>query len=242
MYRPIAECELNRVKFLIFDADDTLWKNNLYYETARAEFIALCKQYSLTENSFDHIFDELEWQVVQDRGYGSKNFIIILETLYKKFPFLENSPAASKDYRTILNKFIDSTSNPPELFEGVRTILDRLSHKYEIYVLTKGDQKEQTRKLAESGLASLFRKAFVVPEKNLKTYFNLLEHERWNPDDVCMIGNSPKSDINPALHAGMWAVYIPYQYTWKLDNEPVLKYHPRLIEIKQIGELGRYFG
>ena len=233
---------MNPVKFLIFDADDTLWKNNLYYETARAEFITLCKRYSLTDNSFDRVFDELEWQVVRDRGYGSKNFIFILETLYKNLPFLGNSTAADKDYHKILSRFIESTSRPPELFEGVQTILDRLSQKYEIYVLTKGDQEEQNRKLAESGLAFFFSKAFVVPEKNLSTYLNLLKHEQWNPDEVCMIGNSPKSDINPALQAGMWAVFIPYPYTWKLDNEPVLKYHPRLIEIKRIGELAQYFG
>ena len=233
---------MNQVRILIFDADDTLWKNNLYYETARSEFIALCKQYSQTLNHFDRIFDELEWQVVQERGYGSKNFIYILETLFKSFPFLTASKSAGKDYKGIMDRFVKHTSQPPELFDGVHTTLRQLSDKYTLAVLTKGDTEEQNRKLNNSGLNLLFRKTYVVPEKNLEIYQSILTTERWSPDHVCMIGNSPKSDINPALQAGMWAVYIPYPYTWKLDDEPVLSAHPRLKQLSRMDELGHYFG
>ncbi len=232
---------MEQIRFLIFDADDTLWKNNLYFESARYEFIKLCEQYSPSTKSFDRIFDEFEWQVVRERGYGSRNFIFILETLYDNFSFLKGSTEARKSYHDILNKFTQHTSRPPELFEGVQSILKKLSKKYSLFVLTKGDSEEQTRKLVDSNLAPLFRKAFVVPEKNVNTYYEILMEQQWSPDTVCMIGNSPKSDINPALQAGMWAVYIPYPYTWKLDDEPLQKIHPRLTEIEKFGDLGRFF-
>jgi putative hydrolase of the HAD superfamily len=133
------------------------------------------------------------------------------------------------------------TSRPPELFDGVRETIERLAARYTLAVLTKGDPGEQNRKLKDSGIGRIFKKTFVVPEKNLDVYHQILQEQQWDPDHVCMIGNSPKSDINPALQAGLWAVYIPYPYTWKLDDEPVMHPHPRLKEIPSLTELSRYF-
>jgi putative hydrolase of the HAD superfamily len=233
---------LERIITLIFDADDTLWKNNLYYEQARINFIRLCEKYGGSDNGFEQAFDDLERKVVQDRGYGSKNFIYILETLFEGHDFLTRSARASRSYQKILTEFQKHTDRPPVLFRDVRQILRRLSGSYTLFLLTKGDTDEQKRKLEGSGLERFFTKSYIVPEKNDQIYRTFLKVEAFKPDQVCMIGNSPKSDINPALRSGMWAVYIPYPLTWKLDDEPLMKPHPHLTEIEQIGELVNYFG
>lgn len=233
---------MENINTLIFDADDTLWKNNFYYERARADFIRLCERYSSNNNGFDRVFDDFERQVVTDRGYGSKNFVFILESLFEKHDFLSGSADACRSYRRILHKFRAHTTRPPVLFRDVRQILHRLSGSYPLFLLTKGDPEEQNRKLAGSGLGQFFTKAFVVPEKNDLIYQKIMKDEGFKPDRVCMIGNSPKSDINPALRTGIWAVYIPYSLTWKLDDEPLIRPHPRLTEIERIRDLEAYFG
>jgi len=110
---------------------------------------------------------------------------------------------------------------PIVLLDGVAETLARLSGHCRLLLLTKGDQKAQESKLARSGLGHLFDGMHIVPEKDAEVIRRLLAHYGLEPEQTWMVGNSPRSDINPALEAGIGAIYVPHPDTWKLELEEI---------------------
>jgi putative hydrolase of the HAD superfamily len=108
-------------------------------------------------------------------------------------------------------------------------------------MFTKGDLDEQRVKIDRSGLGRYFEHAVIVREKNQAAYENLTREQRFEPSQTWMIGNSPKSDINPALAAGLNAVFVPHARTWILEHAEVPETHPRLIRVEKIRELLDHF-
>jgi putative hydrolase of the HAD superfamily len=232
---------ISQVEQLIFDADDTLWENNLYYIQAAEQMAELIAENGIHRDDFQNDFQKLERKVVQEKGYGSKNYLLILRSVYHSYQPLSNQQETEARFNQICQEFERQVNAPPRIFPGVPAILEHLSHKYSLYVLTKGNIEEQKEKLKKSGLLSYFRESFVVSEKNYDTYRYMLDTKGWPANRVCMIGNSPKSDINPSLRNGMYAVYIPYEFTWVLDDEPLTNDHPRLIKVSSFADLERIF-
>jgi len=228
---------MKRIKRLIFDADDTLWDNNIYYERAAGKFIQLAVLAGIPGYKAQHDFDTEEALVVKRRGYGSRSFLIILENLFESYPAFKQNSNYKKAYLDIITEFKKHLNKPLAIFPQVVATLKKLSRSYDLYVLTKGNIQEQKEKLERFGHLSLFKESFVVLEKNIQTYRSMLRENQWQAEEICMIGNSPKSDINPALQVGMFAVFIPYPYTWKLDNEVLCQGHPKLVTISKFSEL-----
>ncbi len=227
----------NRVKQILFDADDTLWENNIYYLEANRDFFAL-----ITENGFEKEeivkdFDNLEMKVIRKRGYGSINYVYILEELFKKY---NNHSKSKLDYgrlQEIKKRFLEHPLQKPLIFKDVVKTLNYLRGKYNLFILTKGDQEEQSGKIVHSELDKLVDDYFVVPEKNDREYRRILEKFSWKAHETCMVGNSPKSDINPALRSGMYAIHIPYRDTWKVDIEPIISHNGYFTILKSFSEL-----
>ncbi|MFC2088887.1 HAD hydrolase-like protein, partial [Calditrichota bacterium] len=134
-------------------------------------------------------------------------------------------------------EFRNKAQNKPPVFSDVGPTLKKLKKNFDLFVLTKGNIEEQKRKVETSELSDYFDEIFVVSEKNDQTYKSISDKYHWQVDECCMVGNSPKSDINPALRLGMYAIFIPYPYTWKLDNEAVLEGHPNLYTVKAISSV-----
>jgi putative hydrolase of the HAD superfamily len=126
-----------------------------------------------------------------------------------------------------------------DIIEGVPEITD-LRGRHDLLLLTKGDQEEQVRKIARSGLAGLFRRTLVTPEKTEATYRCVVADEGLAPARTWMIGNSPKSDILPALAAGLRTVFIAHRHTWHLEVV-ALPDDERILRVKSVRELLRYF-
>jgi putative hydrolase of the HAD superfamily len=125
--------------------------------------------------------------------------------------------------------------------DGVEETVAELSERHDLTVFTKGDPEEQRLKIERSGLARYFAHTAIVKEKDQAAYHQLAAARAFVPERTWMIGNSPKSDINPALAAGLKAVYIPHPRTWSLEREQLPETHPRLLVIRQIRELTNVF-
>jgi len=225
------------IKYLIFDADDTLWANNVFYERATYHFFQLAGKAGISLDKVEQDFQLIELQTVQEHGYGSDSFLLIMERLYKKYADILITARQQKEYLSIIADFKQRAWRRPAIFPGVLPVLKHLRKRFELYILTKGNIEEQNRKLQNSRLLPLFCGAFVELEKNQYTYERILQQKGWLAAEVCMIGNSPKSDINPALKCGMQAIFIPYSYTWKFDTEPLLTGHPKLVTVKNFADL-----
>jgi putative hydrolase of the HAD superfamily len=124
---------------------------------------------------------------------------------------------------------------------GVEETLEYLAGRHSLTLFTKGDPEEQKLKLDHSGLAIYFGHTAIVKEKDAPSYAALIRERQLDPAHTWMIGNSPKSDINPALEAGLHAVFVPHERTWTLERAEIREGPGRLIRIERFEELREYF-
>jgi putative hydrolase of the HAD superfamily len=223
---------------LIFDADDTLWENNIYFERAFDEFCEYLGHSSLTPDEIRSILDEIEITNNRIHGYGALNFGRNLSQCYLRLAERAVDDHDLKRVTAMAHRILDQEV---DLMPGVAETLPFLAEKHELTLFTKGHPDEQNRKIDLSGLRPLFEHCEVVKEKNREAYLRLAEVRGFDHEHTWMIGNSPKSDINPALAAGLRAVFVPHARTWSLEREDIQQADGRLIVIKRFSELLRLF-
>jgi putative hydrolase of the HAD superfamily len=201
---------------LLIDADDTLWENNVYFEETAEEYFNLMTALGFTAHVVRRTLNEVERRNIQTLGYGAENFVMALkETL-----LLLAGPSISTDYFHAIDKAAAVILNHPiELLEGVEDCLEHLCERYRTILFTKGNLEEQTRKIEASGLSRFFSAIEIVREKDQESFSGLLRRYQLVKELTWMVGNSPKSDINPAIAVGINAIYIPHPRTWELENE-----------------------
>jgi putative hydrolase of the HAD superfamily len=223
---------------LIFDADDTLWENNIYFEDAFDRFCEFLNHSRLTSDQVRAALDEIEIVNNKIHGYGAKNFARNLAQCYRH---LAERGIAEEDVRRVMSFAEEILNAPMELMPGVEETLARLGQVHELTLFTKGHPEEQESKIERSGLRAHFDHCAVVKEKNAAAYQALARERGFDAERTWMIGNSPKSDINPALKAGLRAVFIPHPRTWTLEKEEVPARHERLICIERFRDLAEVF-
>ena len=225
---------------LLIDADDTLWENNIYFERAITAFISYLDHRVHTPEEVRAHLNAIEHTTVADHGYGLASFRRSLITCFER---LADSPLTDEK-RQRIHSFAQSIADQEiELLPGVSETLAALSRRHRILLVTKGDPEEQTGKLQRSGLAPFFSAIEVLPEKHDEAYKALAAQHACDCTTTWMIGNSPKSDINPALAAGLHAVFIPHDYTWVLEHE-VVNPPPAgqsLLELPSFADLTNHF-
>jgi putative hydrolase of the HAD superfamily len=203
---------------LMIDADDTLWENNILFERAIDRFVELINHPELSPAEVRAAFDTLEAQRVKVHGYGTHAFH---ESLVAGFEHLTGAPATATEAEHIAACAASIRNAGLEIMDGVSETLQDLAARHTLVLVTKGDHEEQTAKLIQSGLAHHFHHVEVLREKHVSAYLELCERYGCDPASTWMIGNSPRSDVNPALAAGMHAVYLPHPSTWVLEQEPI---------------------
>jgi len=199
---------------LLIDADDTLWENNIYFERVITEFVAALGRQGHGAERVDQLLWETEQRNVKVTGYGSQAFCQSLHEVTRQLGAPELEPWIQEQENWIFHR-------PIELLPGVRETLPRLQAANHLILLTKGREEEQLAKLDRSGLAPFFHATEVVFEKSVETYRDMVAKHHLSPAQTWMIGNSPRSDINPARAAGLGTVFIPYHTTWQHELEEI---------------------
>ncbi|MBL8214670.1 MAG: HAD family hydrolase [Bryobacterales bacterium] len=222
---------------LLIDADDTLWENNIYFERAFHAFCEFLDHSSLTPAQIRQFLDGIELINIQVNGYGARNFGRNMVECFHQLAEREVS-SADADYVTSLAERI--LEHPLEIIAGVPETLEYLAARHDLLLVTKGDPHEQRAKVDASGLSRHFREVIVVREKDRGAYCRVVADHRLDAGLSWMIGNSPKSDINPALEAGLGAVYVPHPRTWHLEHQEVAE-STRLHVVTGFPELQRLF-
>jgi len=225
---------------LLIDADDTLWENNIYFERAIASFITYLDHKVHTVEQVREHLNVCERATIAAHGYGVASF---RRSLVDCFEQLSESPITPERHARILSFTEAISSNEIELLADVPETLEELAQRHRLIMVTKGNEVEQTDKLERSGLRSFFSGVEVLAEKNTDAYRGVIAHHGCDRGVTWMIGNSPKSDINPALAAGLHAVFIPHDFTWVLEHETVdaPTGSARLVELAGFRELTKYF-
>ncbi|MDD5544252.1 MAG: HAD hydrolase-like protein [Acidobacteriia bacterium] len=224
---------------LIFDADDTLWENNIYYEQIRETFLGLTDALGVPRAEVEKYIDDTERKNIRLHGYGSENFVRSLKETYRHFAAdrdpLEDTLDQIHDFGPALSDF------EIDFLPGVPDTLQTLHGRHRLFLLTKGAADEQRGKVQRSNLSHLFEGVHVVAEKDPSVYEELVQSLGLDKAHTWMIGNSPRSDINPALAAGLGAVYVPHPVTWHFEKVPVLEHSDRLITIEKFPDLLNHF-
>jgi putative hydrolase of the HAD superfamily len=222
---------------LLIDADDTLWENNIYFEDAFDRFCELLDHSKLKPAEVRAALDEIEIANNKVHGYGAHNFVRNLRQCFEKL--VERGPETTH-FEEIATYAHYIMGKPVELMPGVAETLPLLAARHELTLFTKGEHKEQSSKFERSNLARYFTHCEIVKEKNRPAYLDLVRRLGFDAPRTWMIGNSPKSDINPAIAAGLRAVYVPHERTWTLEREEIQS-SERLLVAEGFADLARIF-
>ena len=223
---------------LIIDADDTLWENNIYFLRAFDEFVEYLDHSTLSAEEVRAVLDEIESVNSRIHGYGSLNFGRNMQQCYRHLCEREIRP---DDLARILGFAERIMEQPVELIDGVAETLEYLASLHTLTLFTKGHAEEQKLKIDRSGLGVWFGHLGIVKEKTAAAYRALVREQAFDPALTWMIGNSPRSDINPALEAGINAVFVPHADTWVLEHEELRDGPGRLLRLSAFRELRQHF-
>lgn len=201
---------------LLIDADDTLWENNIYFEQAIAQFIEHAAPSRLSAEEIRQRFDDEERKTRGAHGYGVRAFAMALQRTWQAV-ILEGDVAPSlADIERLALAILDLEI---EILPGVVATLEKLAADHDLYLVTKGNLAEQQAKIDRSGIANRFVAAIVVDDKTIDTYREIVREHRLDAATSWMIGNSIRSDINPAIRAGLRAIFVPHPDTWHMEHE-----------------------
>jgi putative hydrolase of the HAD superfamily len=224
---------------LIFDADDTLWENNIYFERAFDRFVDFLDHSHLTPAQIRDVLNEIELVNQKIHGYGSINFGRNLQQAYQH---LAQRAIGTDDLNRVMAFAEEILEQPLEILPGVEETLAALAQRHELALFTKGHPDEQTLKVDRSGLARFFKHTGIVKEKDTAAYEMLAAGRGFDKSASWMIGNSPKSDINPALAVGLGAVLVPHERTWVLECCDIVEPAGcRFLRVERFLDLGRHF-
>jgi len=225
---------------LLIDADDTLWENNIYFERAIANFISFLNHREYSPTQVRAVIDDVERDCIISHGYGLHSFAHALAKTFERLSVEPITPSLHDSITAITRTIAE---HPIEIREGVPETLDYLAGRHHLILMTKGAPAEQSGKVERSGLKKYFSKIEIVAEKDPLTYRSVVAKHNLSEDVTWMVGNSPRSDINPALAAGLNAVFVPHDNTWILEHEEVAHAVPprKLMVVETFAGLREHF-
>ncbi len=217
-----------------FDADDTLWHNENLFEEHHRKYCELLSEYHDSDVIEQRLY-ETEMRNLELFGYGIKGFTLsCIETAIS----LTQGQIRSEEIRRIIDYCKQMLEHPVELLDGALETVEALAKEYRLFLITKGDLRDQERKIAASGIAHCFEHVVILSDKNVESYSRALRKENIAIEQFAMVGNSLKSDILPVLELGGQAFYIPYRITWKHEAvESESTNANRFFELDSIGKL-----
>ena len=225
---------------LLIDADDTLWENNVYFERAIANFISFLNHHEYSPDEVRQVLNDVERESIVTHGYGLHSFA---HSLVRTFERLAVEPLTPALKETIHGFAYTITTHPMEIIRDVPETLAYLTARHFLMLVTKGAHEEQAAKIERSGLKEYFAAIEIVAEKDESIYRGIVSQYALTAEVTWMVGNSPKSDINPALSAGLNAVFVPHGNTWILEHDLVTEPQSpsRLIVVENFRALRNHF-
>lgn len=231
----VKEMTQMSVKFstIAFDADDTLWENEQFFQVTQGRFADLLADF--TEP--DHLAERLlaaERRNLGRYGFGIKGFMLsMIETAIE----VTDERVSASVIKELISAGQEMLQHPVHLLDGAAETVAQLAQDYIILLITKGDLLDQERKLAQSGLGEFFDGVEIVSNKTPQVYTEIFTRHSARPDQIMMVGNSMKSDVIAPIHAGAWGVFVPHNRTWDIEHaEPPLG-HPKFQELENLHAL-----
>src|SRR5581483_11040269 len=239
MVRAMLDSEQNGAQTLLIDADDTLWENNIYFERAIGDFISFLDHREYSPQQVREILNQVERESILTHGYGLHSFAHSLVETFERL-----AEPVTPELHVKIRSFAHAVAEHPiEMLPDVPETLQYLSQKHHLIMMTKGNFAEQSGKIERSGVKDYFEAVEIVAEKDTAVYRSIASKYGLVADTTWMVGNSPNSDINPALAAGLNAVFVPHGNTWILEDGDVAEPQApgRLLVVDRFSDLQQHF-
>jgi len=221
------------IKVIAFDADDTLWVNEPYFQNTEKKFCALLEEF-LPQHTLSRELLKIEIENLTLYGYGIKGYILsMIEAAMK----VTDNHLPIEAIEKIISYGKELLNEPIELLDDVEEVLKSLQGEYRIVVATKGDLLDQERKLKKSGLSHYFHHIEVMSEKKESDYLKLIRHLDIQPEEFMMIGNSLKSDVIPVINIGGHAIHVPFHTTWAHEHVETKLEHDNFRHVERLREV-----
>jgi putative hydrolase of the HAD superfamily len=216
-----------------FDADDTLWHNETFFQLTQARFTELLSDYTDATTLHDRLL-AAEHRNLGHYGYGVKGFVLsMIETAIE----ITDAKVPASIIAQIVAAGRDMLGHPVDLLPHARATVETLAKDYRVIIITKGDLLDQERKVAQSGLGDLFHAVEIVSHKTPASYARIFTRHGHGAQRALMVGNSLKSDVLPMLDAGGHAVHVPHALTWALEVADPPQGHARFHAVADLGHL-----
>lgn len=226
----------SKITTIGFDADDTLWQNEQFFQGTQAFFTELLAEYT----DPDHLAERLEAAERRNLGhygFGIKGFVLsMIETAIE----VTGERVPARVIRQIVEAGQEMLAHPIHLIDGATEAIEALAPDHTLVLVTKGDLLDQERKLAQSGLGEMFDAVEIVSDKTRATYTSAFTRHGNGAETALMVGNSLKSDVIPALEAGAWGVHVPHELTWSFEHAEPPVTHPRFARIDGLAALPEF--
>ena len=229
---------MTSIKVLAFDADDTLWENELYFREVEDRFAELMENYLPRHTTLRELLNT-EVQNIALYGYGIKAFILsMIETALR----ISDKTIPISAVEKIIALGREMLNKPIVLIPDVETVLKHAQGKFKLVLATKGDLLDQERKLKNSGLEKYFHHIEIMSEKKEADYAKLIRHLDIQPDEFAMVGNSLKSDVLPVLALGGMGIHVPFHTTWAHEHIEAEIKHEKFFQLSELKELIAFIG
>lgn len=226
---------------LLIDADDTLWENNILYLRCAAQFEEFMASLGFERDAVGETLAACETDVIPTYGYGPDGFVVSLGLACERL-MRQRGQEAGPALLDKARSFGEATLSPPMvLIPGVEPTLTALRPSTLLAMVTKGGEQTQHSKIERSGLGPLFDALYVVPEKDTHTYRRIVSDLALDRSCTWMVGNSPRSDINPATEVGLGGIFIPNDHTWMAEEQDILR-PEMVVRLQRFVDLLGFFG
>ncbi|MFN3823265.1 MAG: HAD family hydrolase [Pseudorhodobacter sp.] len=223
------------IRMVGFDADDTLWQNEAFFQLTQARFTALLADHADPDHLAERLL-EAERRNLGHYGFGVKGFVLsMIETAIE----VTGGRVPTSAIAEIMEAGRDMLRHPIDLLPHAREAVEAAAAHYHVLLITKGDLLDQERKLAQSGLGDLFHGVEIVSDKSPEVYRRVFQRHGGQAERALMVGNSLKSDVLPVIAAGGWGVHVPHGLTWALERADAPEGHPRFRTLPDLGALAR---
>jgi putative hydrolase of the HAD superfamily len=210
---------MTSIRMVGFDADDTLWRSQDYFDRAQRDFEGIIAAYVNGDARTAERLYAVEMANLAVFGDGVKGMAL---SMIEAAIDITGGRISAADVHRIVSLAKDMLRHPVELLPGVREAVEAVAAELPVVMITKGDLFHQEAKVRDSGMSSLFRRIEIVSEKDVPTYRRLLDEFAIAPSEFVMVGNSLRSDIAPVLELGGWGMHVPYHLTWEHEREAVV--------------------
>lgn len=218
---------------IAFDADDTLWHNERFFQLTQAHFAQLLANYTDASDLMERLL-AAERRNLGHYGFGVKGFTLsMIETALD----VTNNTVSAQVIAEILEAGREMLRHPVDLLPHARAAVEAAKKTHRILLITKGDLLDQERKLAQSGLGELFDAVEIVSDKTKTVYESIFARHGDGPQHGMMVGNSIKSDVLPMVEAGGWGVFVPHGYEWSFEKAPKPSGSDRYKQIDDLSHL-----